>query len=354
MNPTPFRGGHALAALLTFGSLLAAAEVTYQVEPDGSTVTFHGSSTVHDFDGTAQVASGAIDLTPGRERGRVVVSATSMHTGNTSRDEQMHGEHLESAAHPTIAFTLGTLRRVAGAVTVEGTWEMHGVSRTVTIPVTLPDPAATSPRLRASFPIDMRDWNIPVPSAALVIRVDPVVQVQIDLALRIDPTATVTAAAIRTLGELSLSDQHGTAHRLDQEAKDRLVMLFQVDERSLAKRCDGLLSSRLGASRPLLRVIDGREYGPDDRPRLAQRLVDATRSDGVVFLLDWDGEVAKRLSLPAAPLLFLGFDAGGRLTGKVPGERTGAALGKALALIGLSATPPFADEQVNPRTKGAR
>ena len=225
---------------------------------------------------------------------------------------------------------------------------MHGVSRTLKIPVTLPEANATAPRLRTNFPVDIRDWGIPVPGVAVFISVDPKIQVAVDLALAPTAAAPLAAAPVRSLGDLALPDQHGTMHPIGREARARLVMYFIVDERVLAKRCDGLLSARLGAERPLIRVIDGRSFQPEDRPTLTQRLVKASATDGTVFLLDWEGVVAKQLALPPATLQFLGFAADGSLTGEVIGDRRGATLGRALALVGIDATPPFTDAEVNP------
>lgn len=344
-----------LATCALFACLSAAEDPgSWRVVPAGTTITFHGSSTLHDFDGTAVVSGGAISLVPGAESGWVEVDAKSMQTGNESRDEKMHDEHMTVAAHPAIRFELTALQRSSAGVVARGTWTMHGVSRTLEIPVTLPTAGAAEPRLTARFPIDMRQWSIPVPSAALVVRVDPVVQVAVDLRLEPARDAAPAPAAARTLGELTLSDQRGAATRLDLVARDRLVMYFRLGERAHAKRCDELLSSRLPSGRGLLRVIDGHEIAESDRATLIRRLSDAAGETGPSFLLDWEGRLAKDLRLPDQPLLFLGFDAQGVLRGEVEGVRTGEALNRAFALLGTAADPAFTDAQVNPPARSAK
>jgi polyisoprenoid-binding protein YceI len=174
---------HRLALLaLSASSALGFAADTWTVVPEQSTVVFHASSTLHDFDGSATVAGGQVDLTPGHESGWAAVTAASMKTGNESRDRKMHDKHMESATHPEVRFTLVKLERTADTTIAHGTWAMHGVSKDIAIPVTLP--TAEKPHLTATFPIDMRDWKIEVPGTMLVIRVDPVVTVTVDLTVK--------------------------------------------------------------------------------------------------------------------------------------------------------------------------
>lgn len=317
-----------LICLLVVGALPAAD--AWKVVSQNSTVAFHGSSTLHDFDGTATVTAGAINLTAGAEAGWVEVSATSMKTGSDGRDKKMHAEHMVSTTWPAIRFALTRLERKDGTVIAHGTWTMHGVARTLAIPVTLPD--AAKPVLTTSFTIDMRQWDIPVPSTALVIRVDPKVKVDVSLALAPDDGAAAATPA-RMLGELALPDHRGGNQRLDQIARDRLMMYFVLDERVAAKRCDLALRPRLGAQRELLRVVDGRAYKPEDRATVVKRIADGVGEEAVTFLLDWDGAVAKALALPAAPLQFIGFDAQGRVTGEVAATFDREELTRVLPLV---------------------
>src|ERR1043165_512746 len=92
---------HLLPLLL--GVALPAAEVV-RVDPALSTVAFHGSSTLHDFDGSAVLVAGAFDLAAGM--GMVEADAASMKTGSEGREAKMHDEVMVTKPWPRIRFAL--------------------------------------------------------------------------------------------------------------------------------------------------------------------------------------------------------------------------------------------------------
>jgi|GEM_PF-6904948 polyisoprenoid-binding protein YceI len=343
---------------------LAAAEAVslppqqWRVIPASSTVVFHGASTLHEFDGTATVASGQLDLIPGQEAGVVCIAASSMKTGNDDRDRTLQTEQLESARFPTITFTLGRLERTGTTAIAHGIWSMHGVDRHLDLAVILPSdptPAGAKAHLTSSFSIDMRLWNIKIPRTAQVIAMDPLVTVAVDLAL--EPASGpqgVIPRARPLLGNLALLDQRGVSHALASEGAGRLLMLFDIDERITAKRCDDVLSRRLDPTAPLLRIIDGSRFAPEDRETLRHRLQESVKDPTLSFLLDWEGDVRKRFKLPDAPLLFLGFAPDGVLVGECEGELEIPTLTRILALIGRPANPPFVSDELNALPKRGR
>jgi len=152
------------------------------------------------------------------------------------------------------------------------------------------------------------------------------------LLLAVALCATLSTVESAPLDELVLPDHRGGTCQLDR-VRDRLLMYFRTGERVVAKRCDQVLAKRLGPGRPLVRVIDGREYPPEDRATLTRRIADAVGDEPVTFLLDWDGAVARRLALPEAPLLFVGIAADGRATGSTPCSFDRDSLSRVLALL---------------------
>ncbi len=173
---------------------LAAADWT--VDVGHSIVRFHGSSTLHDFDGTAKLVSGTLHLDGGQSFGTVVADAASMDTAESGRDRTMRSETMEVQTWPVIRFDLtgfqaappaaaipatGAAPAGASAGTGSGTWTMHGVAQPITIPVTID--AGSAPHLHAHVVLDIRTWKIKPPRAMLVITVDPQVTVDLDLAL---------------------------------------------------------------------------------------------------------------------------------------------------------------------------
>ena len=104
--------------LLVLVAVLPAAEVL-KIDPAQSTVTFHGSSTLHDFDGTAKLVAGAFDLAAGH--GMIEADATSMNTASEGRDEKMHDEIMVTKTWSRIRFDLTRFEAATGdAVSVLG------------------------------------------------------------------------------------------------------------------------------------------------------------------------------------------------------------------------------------------
>lgn len=160
----------------------ASAEI-YRVDPENSKVSFDGTSTMHDFHGTAAVLDGGLKIDSTESAGFVEVSVASMNTKNPRRDRNMRKEVMDADDHPTIRFELRRFWQDDAGGHAEGIWIMHGVKRDITIPVTF-----TSERVTTDFPLDIRQWNIKPPKVMFV-TVDPTVQVHVDLALIADANA---------------------------------------------------------------------------------------------------------------------------------------------------------------------
>ncbi|MBA3710551.1 MAG: hypothetical protein H0W83_17235 [Planctomycetes bacterium] len=163
-------------------------------------------------------------------------------------------------------------------------------------------------------------------------------------------TAGATAADIPAEGPvfagISLPDHLGAAHDLAAEAPSALVMLFRVDDRVSAKEWDDGLRLRLAGHR-LVPVIDASDIAPGDRPKLIEKAT-AKAEGKVLFLLDWDGEVRKRvrahgLDPGARGVVIAGVRADGALAGTLAGEPDAANRTKALGWLGIVPKPPLID-----------
>src|SRR4030095_7226798 len=81
-----------------------------------------------------------LDTEPGAASGRIVMDATSAHTGNARRDRKMHEKILESRRFPDIVFDV---QRVSGAIhragksdlQLHGYLDFHGDRRLIDLPV---------------------------------------------------------------------------------------------------------------------------------------------------------------------------------------------------------------------------
>lgn len=155
-----------------------------------------------------------------------------------------------------------------------------------------------------------------------------------------------------SLAGLTLVDQRGGEHVLASEARSRLVMLFPIDQRFEAKRCDQSLTRRLDAAAPLIRVIDAAEIAVEDRPTLVRRVGEAVGEGPELFLFDWEGAVRRRLGLAEARLVLVGTAADGAPTGMLAVRAEAATIQAGLALIGRPVEPPFTPEEFARVKKG--
>jgi polyisoprenoid-binding protein YceI len=331
------------ALLLALIVITSSAGEVYRIDPAGSTVSFTGSSTLHDFTGTAKVTSGAFRLTTGRCGGFVEVASATMDTAEPDRDTKMRTTHMEVVKFPVIRFDLRRYASAAAGATAGGTWTMHGVSRELAVPIVLTANADGTGTLTSTFTIDMRDWGIAPPSVALVVNVAPQVVVTIALAVIADDAAAIPTPAARDLKGLNLPDHLGAAHDVGAEVPDRLAMFFTIDQRGAAKNWDDRLSEQLPKERALVRVLDGSAIAEADRPRLLQRITKALDGTGVVFLTDWSAAARTRLVIPADQVSVIAFDAQGQVHGQISGRADAANLTAALALIGIIPARPLVD-----------
>ena len=111
------------------GSPVAASDITLGIDAAKSTVRYSVESTVHTVHGTFAVKEGsAVHFNPatGKAGGEVAVYATSGDSGNSSRDQRMHKEILETQKYPDFVFRP---KQIDGTMVREGACDvkLHGV-----------------------------------------------------------------------------------------------------------------------------------------------------------------------------------------------------------------------------------
>jgi hypothetical protein len=185
-------------------ALLLAAEAASALEVAGRcSVRFFGSSTLHDFEGTAPCALLAIDAPDrsGRYAARAEVAIAEMKTGNDSRDKRMR-QMFEAKRFPRIFATFASIdpaalrARQAGALTFQ--LAMHGVERAVTPTLeSFSEVPNTSARFQASFALSLKDFGMEAPVVMGFLRVDDAVRVvvTVDLTAKNDAAAAPASAA---------------------------------------------------------------------------------------------------------------------------------------------------------------
>ena len=164
----------------------ALAGVQLSLDPEQSKVHYMVDSTLHTVHGTFNVKSGTITFDPasGKASGEVVVYATSGDSGNSSRDERMHKEILETRKYPDATFRP---TQVEGAVALAGTSDvkvkgiinLHGQDHEV-VALVHAEMAANRWKGTAKFDVPYIQWGIKNPSSWLL-KVKPVVNVELDM-----------------------------------------------------------------------------------------------------------------------------------------------------------------------------
>jgi polyisoprenoid-binding protein YceI len=174
-----------------------------EVQASLSRVGFDARSTLHDFSGVTSAVEGTIEACLARPaelcRGKLRVSARTLDTGDRARDEAMR-EHLGSEEHPELAFEWtafdpGTVDVQAQSVsgTARGRMTVRGVTRDFAMPVRIAVDESKRVTVEGEAPLDLRDYEVPVPNKLGVISMESEVDVWISLRLRAVGPATVEA-----------------------------------------------------------------------------------------------------------------------------------------------------------------
>lgn len=163
-------------------------EVTLEMDPTQTTVHYIVDTTLHTVHGTFSLKKGsAVHFDPqnGKAGGEVTVYATSGESGNSSRDERMHKEILETAKYPEAIFRPS---RIEGSVVRDGVSDvklhgvllLHGNEREV-IAVVHAEIKGDHWKGTAKFDVPYLQWKVKDPSSWLL-KVKPVVNVELDMA----------------------------------------------------------------------------------------------------------------------------------------------------------------------------
>jgi polyisoprenoid-binding protein YceI len=172
-----------LTPLFAANRALPAQELLLQLDPARSGADISLGATLHSVHGSFSLKRGDVHFNPatGTASGEIVFDATSGATGNSSRDNKMHTEVIQSQRYPEIVFrpdrAAGTFS-ISGIsiLQVHGMFAIHGVEHEVTFPVQV-NVEANTWTAKASFQVPYVKWGMKRPSAPFL-RVAETVQVQ--------------------------------------------------------------------------------------------------------------------------------------------------------------------------------
>jgi len=164
----------------------AAHEIALTLDPAQTSLHFRVDSTLHMVHGTFAVKSGSLQFDPqtGKASGAIVVNAVSGESGNSSRDQRMHKEILE-----TWKFAEATFRpsQIDGQVSLtapsdfklKGVITLHGTDHELVADVHA-EFTGDHWKGTAKFDVPYTKWGIKDPSNFLL-KVKPVVNVELEL-----------------------------------------------------------------------------------------------------------------------------------------------------------------------------
>jgi polyisoprenoid-binding protein YceI len=162
-------------------------ELVLALDPNQCKVHYTVDSTLHTVHGTFNVKSGSVQFNPqtGKSAGEIRVYATSGDSGNSSRDERMHKEILETLKYPEAVFRPVQIEgKVApsGAsdVKIHGVMQLHGGEHEMVATV---HAVLDSDHWKgtAQFDVPYIQWGIKDPSNWFL-KVKPVVNISVDMA----------------------------------------------------------------------------------------------------------------------------------------------------------------------------
>jgi polyisoprenoid-binding protein YceI len=159
----------ALLLALTLPALASAAPVTYKVDPDHSSVGFSIRHFVSNVVGRFKDFEGKIKYdkqNPTASSVEFTAQAASIDTDNKDRDNHLKSpDFFDAAKFPALTFTsTGVAAKDAKNLDVTGNLTIHGVTKKVTIPVTvlgiLPGKGGEKAGFESNFTIDRKDYGV--------------------------------------------------------------------------------------------------------------------------------------------------------------------------------------------------
>jgi polyisoprenoid-binding protein YceI len=187
MKRATYSSLYAIAILWLTGVTLAQTqphEISLRLVPAKTSISFTLGDILHTVHGSFNLKSGIVHFDPATTKisGEILVDAASGHSGSEGRDKKMHGDVLESARYPDIAFrpdrvdgrvaTIG-----ASVVQLHGMFVIHGTEHEITIPVRV-EMSPGQWTATSHFAVPYVTWGMKNPST-FVLRVDRSVDIDI-------------------------------------------------------------------------------------------------------------------------------------------------------------------------------
>ena len=162
-------------------------EVVLTFDTAQSKVHYVVDTTLHTVHGTFAMKSGSVEFDPetGKASGEIVVLATSGESGNSSRDERMHKEIIQSDKYPEAVFKPNQIEgKVASSGNsdskVHGSFLFHGTSHDIVVPIHV-ELSKENWKGTGKFDVPYIQWGLKNPSNFLL-KVQPIVNIELEMA----------------------------------------------------------------------------------------------------------------------------------------------------------------------------
>lgn len=202
----------AIAVAVLTASAAAAAPETYQFDKNHTSVGFRIRHFVTKVDGRFRQCEGTITLdrqAPAVSRVDVTIQAASIDTGVEGRDKDLRSaEFFDVEKYPTITFKSTKIAPKGGdTFDVTGDFTMHGVTKTITVPVHHLGFVKAGKQEKAGFEVaftlNRKDygitWNRAVDAGGLMLGDDVEINIQVE-ANRADDSKPAPPAAAPKAG----------------------------------------------------------------------------------------------------------------------------------------------------------
>lgn len=164
----------------------ATSEIQLSLDTAQSKLNWTVDTTLHLVHGTFNIKQGTVRFDPetGKASGEIIVSVTSGETGNSSRDEKMHKEVLQSAQYPQAVFKPTQIeghlaRNGPSDIKLHGILNLHGADHDVVAQVHA-DLSNDHWTATAKFEIPFIQWGLKDPSSFLL-KVKPTVNLDVQM-----------------------------------------------------------------------------------------------------------------------------------------------------------------------------
>lgn len=151
--------------LLMIGLAASLQAQQFQVSSQSS-LSFDGTSTLHDFTCTAKKITGTITAVDRNiQAARIEIPVRSIESGKEDMNKNMY-EAFKADAYPSIVFELSALTSVAGALRAKGQLTIAGVTKNIEMPVSVSWPADQL-EVAGDYTLNMSDYGIKPPKMFL-------------------------------------------------------------------------------------------------------------------------------------------------------------------------------------------